>query len=108
MRDRDGTAQKRAERVGWRPQQSGQASRSMDERLREMNERAVALDGRLHRHAEERASPHRGWDGPHCSTWGSYERPAPRPTSTGGKLLGWTAPLTGARLYRRSNRPAAP
>ncbi|QIN80059.1 hypothetical protein GBA65_17750 [Rubrobacter marinus] len=62
-RDRDGAAEKRAERVGWRPRQASQFSRSMDERLREMNERAGALDVRLRRHAEANANWHRKWDG---------------------------------------------
>ena len=41
-----------------------QASRDMDERLRRMNERASALDMRLHRHAENSASWHAKWDDP--------------------------------------------
>ena len=40
------------------------ASRNLDERLRRMNERASALDGRLRRHAGESASWHRKWGGP--------------------------------------------
>lgn len=64
MRNRDSgiAAQKRAERVGWRPRQASQGSRSMDEHLREMNERAAALEGRLRRHADERAIWHKEWD----------------------------------------------
>ncbi len=61
-RDRRTASQKRAELVGWRPPKASQASRSMNERLRDMNERASVLDGRLHRHAEENASWHREWD----------------------------------------------
>ena len=61
-RDRDEAARKRAARVGWRPAQETQASRSMNERLREMDERADALEGRLRRHAEENASWHKQWD----------------------------------------------
>ena len=34
----------------------------MDEHLREMNERAAALEGRLRRHADERAIWHKEWD----------------------------------------------
>ena len=69
MRNRDGdkAAEKRAKRVGWRPQQATQASRSMDERLKEMNDRASALEGRLRRHAEERANWHREWDEPRAT-----------------------------------------
>ena len=64
MRNRNrGGAQKRAERVGWRPQEASQASKSMDERLRELGERSSALEVRLRRHAEERASWHKEWDG---------------------------------------------
>lgn len=63
VRERNrGGAQKRAERVGWRPRQGSQASRSMDERLRELSERSSALEVRLRRHAEEKASWHREWD----------------------------------------------
>ena len=61
MRKRSG-AEKRAEQVGWRPQGAGQASRSMDERLRGLSERSSALETRLRRHAEERASWHKEWD----------------------------------------------
>jgi hypothetical protein len=39
-----------------------QASRSMDERLRQMNEQASGLDKHLGRHAEERAGWHKKWD----------------------------------------------
>lgn len=64
MRDRKKAAEKRAEQVGWRPQRESQASRSMDERMRELSERADALEGRLRHHAEERASWHKEWDEP--------------------------------------------
>jgi hypothetical protein len=67
IRDRGGrAAQMRAERVRWRGRSRlmSQASRDMDERLRRMNERASALDMRLHRHAEESASWHTKWDDP--------------------------------------------
>ena len=67
VRDRDGrAAQMRAERVRWRGRSRlmSQASRDMDERLRRMNERASALDMRLHRHAEKRTSWHAKWDDP--------------------------------------------
>ena len=63
-RDRDKAAQKRAERAGWRPQQASQASRSMDEHLRKLSDQANVLEGRLRRHAEERASWHKEWDDP--------------------------------------------
>lgn len=62
MRDSGKAAEKRAERVGWRPQRASQASRTMDQRLRELSERSDELDGRLCRHAEERASWHKEWD----------------------------------------------
>ena len=67
VRDRGGrAAQMRAERVRWRGRSRlmSQASRNMDERLRRMNERASALDMRLHRHAENSASWHAKWDDP--------------------------------------------
>jgi hypothetical protein len=67
IRDRGGrAAQMRAERVRWRGRSRlmSQASRNMDERLRRMNERASALDMRLHRHAEKNASWHAKWDDP--------------------------------------------
>ena len=67
MRDREEAARKRAERIGWRPRQATQASRSMDEHLREMNERADALEKRLRRHAGERVSWHKEWDVPRPS-----------------------------------------
>ena len=57
-------AERRAERIRWRGRSrliSG-ASRDMDERLREMNGWAGALDKRLRRHAEARATWHRKWE----------------------------------------------
>lgn len=56
----------RAERIGWRGHSrlTTQASRSMNERLRRMNERAGMLDRRLRRHAEESTIWHRKWDDP--------------------------------------------
>ena len=65
MRNRESgskAAEKRAERVGWRPQRASQASRTMDERLRELSDRSAALDVRLRRHAEETAGWHKEWD----------------------------------------------
>ncbi len=64
MRNRNKDAEKRVEWVGWRPQRASQASRSMDERLRELSDRADGLEGRLRRHAGERANWHREWDEP--------------------------------------------
>ena len=66
VRDRDRAAEMRAERVRWRGRSHtmSQASRNMGERLRRMNERASALDMRLHRHAEKSASWHAKWDDP--------------------------------------------
>lgn len=62
-------AQLRAERIGWkkRARTSSQASRSMDERVRLLNEGTEALDKRLRRHAEESATWHRKWDDPRRS-----------------------------------------
>jgi hypothetical protein len=39
-----------------------QGARSMDERLRQMNEQGSGLDKRLGRHAEESAGWHKKWD----------------------------------------------
>jgi len=65
-RDRTKAAERRAERIGWRGRSRlmSRASRDMDERLREMNGRASALDKLLRWHAEERAVWHRKWDDP--------------------------------------------
>jgi hypothetical protein len=41
-----------------------QASRNMDERVRQMNEQASLLDKRLSRHGEESESWHTKWDDP--------------------------------------------
>jgi hypothetical protein len=41
-----------------------QASRNMDEHLRQMDEQASLLDKRLRRHGEESESWHRKWDDP--------------------------------------------
>lgn len=68
MSDRDSgkAAQLRAERIKWRGRSKlmSQASRNMDERLRQMNEQASVLDDRLRYHAQERASWHGRWDDP--------------------------------------------
>lgn len=63
-RERGRQAELRAERVRWRgrSQNMSRASRSIDERLRRMNEQAGVLDRRLRRHAEERAGWHGKWD----------------------------------------------
>jgi hypothetical protein len=65
-RDRDGGAQQRAERVRWkgRSRNMSRASKSMDERLRKMNDQASTLDKRLSRHAEEGMRWHTTWDDP--------------------------------------------
>ena len=65
-RDRDRAAERRAQQIGWRGRSRlmGRASRNMDERLREMNSRASALDERLRRHAQESAVWHRKWRDP--------------------------------------------
>jgi hypothetical protein len=64
VRDGGRAAEMRAERVRWkgRSHSMSQASRSMDERLRQMNEQASGLDKHLGCHAEERAGWHKKWD----------------------------------------------
>ena len=59
-------AERRAERIRWRGRSRliGGASRDMDERLREMNGRAGALDKRLLRQAKARALWQRKRDDP--------------------------------------------
>ena len=63
-RDRGRAAELRAGRIGWkkRSRSMSQASRNVDEHLRQMNDQASLLDKRLHRHAEESESWHRTWD----------------------------------------------
>jgi hypothetical protein len=65
-RDRGRGAELRAERIQRRvrSRSMGQASRNMDEHLRQMNEQASLLDKRLGRHGEESESWHRKWDDP--------------------------------------------
>jgi hypothetical protein len=65
-RDRDRGAELRAERVRWRgrSRNMSRASKSMDERLRKMNDQASTLDKRLSRHAEESQRWHTTWDDP--------------------------------------------
>jgi hypothetical protein len=65
-RDRGRGAELRAERIRWkgRSRSLSQASRSMDERLRKMNDQASLLDKRLGRHTEESKRWHRSWDDP--------------------------------------------
>jgi len=65
-RDRDRGAKLRAERIRWRgrSRSMSRASRSMDERLRKMNDQASVLDRRLSRHAEESKRWHTTWDDP--------------------------------------------
>ena len=65
-RDRDRGAEQRAERVRWkgRSRSMSRASKSMDERLRKMNDQASTLDKRLRRHAEECMRWHTIWDDP--------------------------------------------
>ena len=59
-------AELRAERIRRRGRSRGpsQASRSMDGRLREMNDQASLLDGRLRRHTDESNGWHKLWDDP--------------------------------------------
>ncbi len=47
-----------------RSRRMSQASRNIDEHLRQMNEQATLLDKRLGRHGEESESWHRKWDDP--------------------------------------------
>jgi hypothetical protein len=63
-RDRDRDAELRAERVRWkgRSRNMSRASKSMDERLRKMNDQASLLDKRLSRQAEESQRWHTTWD----------------------------------------------
>lgn len=65
-RDRDRGAKLRAERIRWRGRSRSMSltSRSMDERLRKMNDQASVLDRRLSRHAEESKRWHTAWDDP--------------------------------------------
>jgi hypothetical protein len=57
-------ARRRAEQIGWKKRPSGrsQASRTMDEHLRQMNEQAGGLDRRLRRHGWESEGWHEKWD----------------------------------------------
>ncbi len=65
-RDRERGAKQRAERIRWRgrSRSMSQASRSMDERLRKMNDQASTLDKRLSHHVEDSKSWHTTWDEP--------------------------------------------
>lgn len=70
-RDRSGraterAAQQRAEQIGWkkRPPSRSQASRTMEEHLRQMSDKASVLDKRLSRHGWESESWHGKWDEP--------------------------------------------
>ena len=65
-RDRGRGAELRAERIQRRvrSRRMSQASRNIDENLRQMNEQATLLDKRLGRHGEESESWHRKWDDP--------------------------------------------
>jgi hypothetical protein len=61
---RDWQAKKRAERIAWRERSSGttRASRSLNERLGEMNGGGATLDRRLWHHAEASRAWHLKWD----------------------------------------------
>jgi hypothetical protein len=63
-RERSRGAERRVERIRrrGRSRQMSQASRSVDEHLRQMNEQASLLDKSLRRHREESESWHRKWD----------------------------------------------
>lgn len=63
-RNHDRGAELRAERIRrkGRSRSLSQAARSMDERLRKMNDQANTLDKRLSRHTEESKRWHGSWD----------------------------------------------
>ena len=63
-RGRDWQAKKRAERIAWRERSSSmtRASRSLNERLGELDGGAAALDGRLGHQAEASRAWHLKWD----------------------------------------------
>jgi hypothetical protein len=65
-RERSRGAELRAERIQRRVRSRtlSQASRHMDEPLRQMDEEASLLDKRLRRHGEDSESWHRKWDDP--------------------------------------------
>ena len=65
-RDRNRGAELRAERMQRRvrSRRMSQASRNIDEHLRQMDEQASLLDKRLGRHGEESESWHRKWNDP--------------------------------------------
>ena len=65
-RDRGRGAELRAERIQRRVRSRtlSQASRHMEEHLRQMNDQAGLLDKRLRRHGEDSESWHRKWDDP--------------------------------------------
>jgi hypothetical protein len=65
-RNRSRAAELRAERIQRRvrSRRMSQASRNMDEHLRQMNEQASLLDKHLRRHGEESESWHKKWDDP--------------------------------------------
>ena len=65
-RERSRGAELRAEQIQRRvrSRRMSQASRNMDEHLRQMNNQAGLLDKRLRRHGEDSESWHRKWDDP--------------------------------------------
>ena len=65
-RDRGRGAELRAEQIQRRVRSRtlSQASRHMEEHLRQMNDQAGLLDKRLRRHGEDSESWHRKWDDP--------------------------------------------
>jgi vacuolar-type H+-ATPase subunit I/STV1 len=65
-RERSRGAERRAEQIRrrGRSRSISQASRNVDEHLRQMNEQASLLDKRLRRHGEDSESWHRKWDDP--------------------------------------------
>jgi hypothetical protein len=65
-RERSRGAELRTEQIQRRvrSRRMSQASRNMDEHLRQMNDQAGLLDKRLRRHGEDSESWHRKWDDP--------------------------------------------
>ena len=65
-RERSRGAELRAEQIQRRvcSRRMSQASRHMDEHLRQMNDQAGLPDKRLRRHGEDSESWHRKWDDP--------------------------------------------
>ena len=63
-RNTNNSAEWRAERIKQRvrPHARSQASRTMDERLRQLDAKALSLEERLRNHAKEHEAWHGKWD----------------------------------------------